>query len=519
MPKARVHRPRLPVGRMPRRRFGRGLGSVQVGAAANLIGALLKYLSAAFLLPLAIAVGYGEPIWPFLIGGAVTFLFGAGLELATRGKEQVGPREGFLVVAATWLLGAGFVSIPYLLSGDPQLSAPIDAYFEAMSGMTTTGASVLTDIPALNQSTAMWRQFSQWIGGMGIIVLAIAILPRLRVGGRPLFASEAPGNEFQSLTRTIRETARVLWILYVALTAIEIAVLATLGWTGVDAQMNLFEAVAHAFTTMPTGGFSTRGRSIEEFETATEWTIIAFMLLAGTNFVLMHAAVRRRVNPLRDEELRTYIALLAAAAGLIFAVLISADLAAGEEAVRHAVFQAVSIMTTTGYANADFAVWSPLALMILLSLMFVGGMALSTAGSMKVVRHLMLEKVLRRELDQTVHPSIVQPIRFNGRAVDEKTIRGLSFFILLYVALFVLGAIAILIESTRAGFDLTPFEAISASATTIGNVGPGFGVLGPMGSFEPFSDLSKAIMIVLMWMGRLELVPVAVLFTSRYWRQ
>ena len=512
------------MGRQRRRQAPRWLAQlrrstlgVDIAAAANLVGALLKYLSLAFLLPVAIALGYGEPVSPFLIGGAVTFAAGAALEFLTRGKERVGPREGFAVVAATWLVGAAFLSLPYFLSGEPQFAAPIDAFFEAMSGMTTTGASVLTDVPALNHSLAMWRQFSQWIGGMGIIVLAIAVLPRLHVGGRQLFASEAPGHEFQSLTVSIRETARVLWILYVGLTLLLVAVLATLGWTGLDRQMNLFEAVAHAFTTMPTGGFSTRARSIEEFGAATQWTIAAFMLLAGTNFILLHRVATRRVNPARDEEFRLYVGILALASVLIFADLAARDLVTGELAVREAVFQAVSMTTTTGFANADFVRWTPLTTMILLALMFVGGMALSTAGSMKVVRHLMLTKVFQRELAQAVHPQLVQPLRFNARVVDEKTLRAVGFFMLLYVALFVLGTIGITVESARAGVEVAPFEAMSAAATTLGNIGPGFGFAGPMGSFEPFSDVSKVIMIVLMWAGRLELIPVVVLFTRRYW--
>lgn len=482
------------------------------------MGALVKYLSLAFLLPIGIALGYGEPVWPFVIAGAATFIAGAGTEYLTRGKERVGPREGFLVVAATWLVATVFVSLPYLLSGEPQFEAPIDALFEAMSGMTTTGASVLTDIPALNHSLAMWRQFSQWIGGMGIIVLAIAILPRLRVGGRQLFGSEAPGHEFQTLTGSIRETARLLWIFYVGLTAAEILILASLGWGGVDGEMGLFDAVAHAFTTMPTGGFSTRGGSIAEFAPATQWVVIVFMLLAGTNFVLLYGIVRRRMNPVGDEEFRVYAGVLAAAAAIMFASLVSAGYAPGEQATREAVFQAVSIATTTGYANADFATWPPVTSIILLSLMFIGGMALSTAGSMKIVRHLLLVKVLQRELHQAVHPELVRPLRFKRAVVDEKTLRAVGFFMLLYVGLFVLGSIVISVESSRAGLDFTPLEAISASATTIGNVGPGFGFLGPMGSFEPFSDASKVTMIALMWMGRLELIPVVVLFTRRYWR-
>ena len=491
---------------------------VDLGASANLVGALIKYLSLAFLLPIGVAVGYREPVWPFVVGGAVAFALGAGLEFLTRGKERVGPREGFLVVAVTWLLGAALVALPYALSTEHQFDSPLDAFFEAMSGMTTTGASILTDVGALNHSLAMWRQFSQWIGGMGIIVLAIAVLPRLRVGGRQLFASEAPGHEFQTLTGSIRETARLMWILYIGLTALEASVLAVLGWTGIDPEMNVFDAVAHAFSTMPTGGFSTRARSIEGFGAASQWTIVAFMFLAGTNFVLLYGVARRRMNPLRDEEFRTYAGVLTVTSLVVFGSLWANNLFGGREAFEQAVFQTVSMATTTGYASADFTGWTPLTSVLLVVAMFVGGMALSTAGSIKIVRHLMLTRVMRRELDQTIHPEIVRPVRFNQRVVDEPTLRALSFFILLYVGLFVLGTIGITIESARAGVEVTPFEAISVAATTIANVGPGFGFAGPMGSFEPFSDLAKGIMIVLMWLGRLELIPIVVLFTRRYWQ-
>ncbi|MBD0291625.1 MAG: TrkH family potassium uptake protein, partial [Thermoleophilia bacterium] len=309
---------------------------VDVGAALNLIGALLTYLSVAFLLPIATALLYGEPVRPFLVGGALAAAAGLAIGRVTKGKEHVGAREGFLVVSATWLLAAGAVAVPFLLSGDPELSRPIDAYFEAMSGMTTTGASILTDIPALNHSMALWRQFSQWIGGMGIIVLAIAVLPRLRIGGRQLFASEAPGHEFQTLSSSIRETARRLWLVYVGLTALEVLVLAVIGWTGADREMNLFEAVAHAFTTMPTGGFSTRARSLEEIAPATQWAVTVFLVLAGTNFALMYAALRRRANPVRDDEFRLYALLLVVATGLLFAELAARGISEGEGAVRSA---------------------------------------------------------------------------------------------------------------------------------------------------------------------------------------
>jgi trk system potassium uptake protein TrkH len=355
---------------------------------------------------------------------------------------------------------------------------------------------------------------------MGIIVLALAILPRLRVGGRQLLESELPGPEIERLAATIRETARRLWGVYIALTAALVVLLWAYAATGVDEDMTFYDAVAHAFTTMPTGGFSPRADSIAAFGAATQWTIVVFMLVAGTNFALLHAAfVRRRSRLLvRDGEFRLYLGIAVVASLAIFAELATEGILEGEAALRHGVFQAVSLMTTTGYASADFTAWTTLAAVGLVGLMFIGGSAGSTGGSIKVVRHLLIGKGLRRELDVAVHPEVVSPIRFSGRAVDEKTLRSVITFVLLYVGAFAAGVLLLTIDAAVENRDVLPFEAIAAAATALGNVGPAFGFAGPFGSFEPFSDFSKAVLIVLMWLGRLELVPVLVLFTRRYWR-
>ncbi len=492
---------------------------VDVGAALNLVAAIVKYASLALLVPTAVAIGYGEPPWPFVLTGAVGVTGGWTLERATRGKEHVGAREGFLVVSLSWLLVGALGALPYLLSGEEQLTRPVDAFFESMSGFTTTGASVVTDVPELSRSLLMWRQFSQWLGGMGIIVLALAVLPRLRVGGRQLFESEAPGPEV-GFTERVRDTARRLWILYVALTLLLIGVLLLLRGAGAERSMGVYDAVAHAFATLPIGGFSTRERGVAEFGPATHWTLALFMFLAGVNFALLFVAlVRRRVAPLlRDQEFRLYVALLAVASLVLAAILASTDVHEGEAAVRHGVFQAVSIMTTTGFASADFAAWGALAAVALVGLMFLGGSAGSTAGSIKVVRHLLIGRMLRRELDQTVHPEVVYPVRLNGRMIDERTLRAVIVFVLLYIGLFAVGALAITVDSALAGADVSPFEAVAASAATLGNVGPSFGSAGPMGSYADFSPFSKLVMIALMWLGRLEIIPIAVLFTKNYWR-
>ncbi len=500
----------------PRRRL-----AIDVFATVNLVGTLVKYLGLGALFPVVVALWYGEPIWPFLAAGAITCGFGFALERMTAGAAvRVGVREGFLVVSATWLLAAGFAALPYLFAGGEQLGHPVDAYFEGMSGFTTTAASVVTDYDALPRSIDIWRAFTQWLGGMGIIVLAIAVLPRLRVGGRQLMESELPGPEIAQLSERIRSTARLLGVLYVGLTTLEALALASLGWLGVDDRMTPFEALSHAFTTMPTGGFSTQANSIEAFSAAAQWIIVVFMILAGANFALMYRGfVRRRPRVfLRDEEFRLYLALAFVASVVLTAQIWGYGIAEGEAAVRSGVFQTVSIMTTTGYASADFALWPALLLLSLFALMFIGGSAGSTGGSIKVVRHLLLGKVLRRELDQTVSPEVVMPVRLNGAPVDERTLRAIASFILLYVGIWAVGGAVLAIDAALSGVDLGTLGALGTSATALGNIGPGFGITGPMGSFAPLGDVSKITLIGLMWVGRLEIVPVVVLFTRHYWR-
>ncbi len=499
----------------------KGRLAVDLPAAVNLVGMLGKYLGLAVLFPTGVALWYDEPIWPFLAAGAITSGFGFALERMTAGAAQrVGVREGFLVVSATLLLSAGFASLPYLFGGGDQLGHPIDAYLEGMSGVTTTGASVVMDYDALPKSIAMWRQFTQWIGGMGIIILAIAVLPRLRVGGRQMMETELPGPEIAQLPERIRQTARMLWVLYIGLTGVLFLTLASLGWIGIDDRMTPYEALAHAFSTMPTGGFSTQANSMEAFSAASQWIIALFMLLAGVNFALMYRGiVRRRPRVfVRDEEFALYLVIVVIASAVLTAQVWGHGLDEGEAAFRAGVFQAISIITTTGYATTDFALWPVLPLLTIFALMWVGGSAGSTTGSIKVVRHLLVGKVLRRELDQTVSPEVVMPIRLNGAAVDERTLRAIAAFILLYVGLWAVGAGVIAIDSAISNVPLGTLDVLAVSASALGNGGPGFGITGPMGSFASLGDVSKITMIGLMWLGRLEIIPVVVLVTRHYWR-
>jgi trk system potassium uptake protein len=494
--------------------------AVDVRAALNVVGTLTKYLGVAPLVPAAVAIGYGERFWPFLVAAAATSGAGWALERATAGGGRVTAREAFLVTAVTWLVAAGFGTIPYLLSGEAQIDGPVDALFESMAGFTTTSSTVLVDVEALDRSLVLWRALTQWIGGMGIIVLALAVLPRLRVGGRQVLEHDMPGPDVEPLTIRIRETAQRLWALYLALTAAEVVVLAVLGWTGIDGRMDLFRAVAQSLATVSTGGFSTEAHSIAAFSAATQWVIVVFMLAAGTNYALTFRAVLRRdarVFP-RDEEFRLYLALLALAAVVLTIDLWRQGIETGEAAIRHGVFQVTSMMTTSGFASADFDTWSTLALMLLVGLLFIGASAGSASGSMKVVRHLLLGKALRRELQQTLHPELVVPVRLNGAVVDERALRAATSFILLYTGVFVVGAILIAVDAARTGLDLAPLDAIAAAATTLATAGPGLGLAGPFGSFEAYGDPAKLVMTALMWVGRLEVIPVLLLFTRHYWR-
>jgi len=507
-----------------RPRAGRGITErrlgVDVRGSVALVGVLSRYLSLAALFPIAVALHYGESIWPFVTAGVGLAAFGSALRVWGGDISHVGAREGFLVVALVWLVAAVYAATPYLVSGEPQLAGPVDALFEGMSGFTTTGATVLTDIEALPRSLLMWRQLTQWLGGMGIIVLALAVLPRLRVGGRQIFESELPGPEVDQLATRIREATTRFSALYLALTALEAGILSLLGWTGLDPEMDTFNAIAHALTTIPTGGFSPQNRSIEPFAIVTQWVILVFMVAGGINFALLfQAIVRRRPRvALRDEELRAYAFALLAAGAILVVEVWTKQPEIGEAAIRAGLFQAASILTTTGYATVDFALWPTLALVTIVGLMFVGASAGSTSGSVKVLRHVLMARILGRELRQAVHPELVAPIRLNRVVIDERTLRAVMSFVLFYIGIFVVGTLVITIDAAYNGPGVTPFEAIGVVAATLGNVGPAVGFAGPFGSYAPLSDVSTVILTALMWIGRIEVIPIVVLLTRSYWR-
>ncbi len=444
---------------------------VDVSGALNLVGALVKYVGPSCLVPATFAVAHAEPVWPFLAAGALVSGFGLGLERLTHGAEAVGVREGYLVISVTWLVVAAYGGLPYVLAGDPQLGRPVDALFEGMSGFTTTGASTATDVSAL-------------------------------------------------LSSRIRDTVRRFGALYVAITATAFVAFAAPGWLGAEHTMSSYQAFAHCLSTMGTGGFSTEPDSIGAFGGLTQWTVIAVMAVAGSNFLLLHRALmqRRPRDAARDEELRAYLAIIIGAAAALTAFVWGNVPQHGEAAVRAAVFEVTSVVTTTGYFTVDYGQWPGVALLTLALLFFVGGCAGSTAGSIKVARHLIIAKLLGREVERTAHPELLRPIRLNGTVVDQQTLLAVISFVLIYVAVFVLGTAALALEAVTRGPGMGALDLVFASASNLANAGVGLGIAGTTGSFAPFGDPSTIVMTALMWLGRLEIVPIVVLLRRSYWR-
>ncbi|ESS03163.1 MAG: Trk-type K+ transport system, membrane component [uncultured archaeon A07HR67] len=498
-------------------------------ASVGLLGVGIKYLAVTMLVPLVVAIVYREDIWVFLL--SIVLVAGIGLAVERVDPDpDLGPREALLFVSLAWLAAAAIGTIPYLLAGYGTASTvanPVNALFESMSGFTTTGATVLGEISTDRHSHAllMWRQLTQWLGGMGIIVLMIAILPEVAVNGAQLMESEAPGPELQKLTPKIAETARALWLIYFGFTVLYVAILYGLHLAELAPNMNLYNAVAHGFTTLPTGGFSPQADSIAAFSAVVQWVVIPFMVIAGVNFALFWHVLRGEAElMIENAEFRAYAGALAVVTAVLAVLLFrgaapaielgGATQGVTENSLRQAAFQIGSLLNSTGYATADFAQWDTNAQMLLMFAMFIGGSAGSTGGGVKIVRWLIVAKAIRRELFTTAHPNVVQPVRLSGSIVDEDAIRGILVFTVLYVVLFMISAVFISLDTARIGIQLTTLESMSASLATIGNIGPGFGRLGPFGNYEFFSDASKLLMVFLMWVGRLEIVPVLAVFIS-----
>ncbi|GCF12349.1 potassium transporter TrkH [Haloarcula mannanilytica] len=497
-------------------------------------GTVLKYLAVTMLVPLAISLLYGEDIVTFLVSIAVTVSIGLTLERLSPDPD-LGPREALLFVALSWGAVAVVGAIPYMIAGwgtESALGHPVHALFESMSGFTTTGATVTDEISFARHSHALllWRQLTQWLGGMGIIVLMVAILPEAAVNGAQLIESEAPGPELQKLTPKIAETARLLWLFYLGFTVLLVLILLVLGQTSLAPNMNAYNAVAHGFSTLPTGGFSPQAESIAAFSPAIQWVIIPFMLVAGTNFALFYLLLQNDYAAfLQDRELQAYLGANAGVAVILWGLLFTGSApplelggvtqGALENSLRQATFQVASLLNSTGYATSNFAQWGNTAKGVLLFAMFIGGSAGSTGGGIKIVRWLVVFKGIRRQLFTTAHPSAVKPVRLGGQVIDENAVTAIYGFTLVYLLTLGVATVVLLLDAGRVGLELTVFEAMSASLATIGNIGPGFGFLGPFGSYTDFPHTSKLLMIFLMWLGRLEIIPVLVIFTGAFWNE
>ena len=478
---------------------------------ANVVGGLIIITGALMALSIPISFFFdGTDLFSLCVSSASTIGVGVLLKILTRNNknDEVKKRDGYLIVALGWLSMTLFGSLPYVFSGSiPHYS---DAFFETISGLTTTGATILEDIEAMPKGILFWRSMTQWIGGMGIIVLTIAILPLLGVGGMELFASEAPGPTKDKIHPRIKETAKRLWIIYFSLTVLQCILLMFAG-------MDFYDAINHSLTTMSTGGFSTKQASVAHFDTPIiQYIIIVFMFIAGTNFTLLYFGVKLKFKKFwENDEFKWYLGAVAALTFIIVGVLYLHNLqdSSFEENFRSVLFQVVSVITTTGYATTDFTTWGSFVTFIFFLLLFTGASAGSTSGGMKLVRIILLMKNGFLEFKRRLHPNAIVPVTLNRQSVPPKIIYNLLAFVFFYLFMFVTGSIVM----TFLGVDF--MEALSAVATSIGNVGPGIGKLGPSYTFYHLPDAAKWVLAFLMLLGRLELFTITILFTPYFWRR
>lgn len=474
----------------------------------SILGLLLTINGLAMLLALPFSVYYGEDWRPLLYSAAITVFAGlpVWLILSKNTNRELKRRDGYLIVSFGWITMSFFGALPYLLSGAiPDLT---NAFFETMSGFTTTGATILTDIEAVPKGILFWRSLTQWIGGMGIIVLAVAILPILGIGGMQLFIAEAPGISPDKLKPRIKDTAKRLWIIYVGLTVLE-AILLMFG------GMTFFDAINHSLTTLATGGFSVKGASIAHYGSAyIQYVIIIFMILGGISFTLTYFMIKRQFHKVfSNEEFVVFLLFLAVTTILVTGFVHAASSQTLELSFRETLFQVVSIVTTTGYVTEDYTSWTPLLTMVFFALMFIGGSAGSTAGGIKIVRHIILFKNSFLEMKRQLHPSAIIPVRLNGKAINQEITFNVLAFIIIYFLIFALGSIVM----AWVGLDYE--SALGSVAASLGNVGPAIGSVGPSNNFNHIPGIGKWVLSLLMLLGRLELFTLLILFTPYFWRQ
>jgi trk system potassium uptake protein TrkH len=482
----------------------------------HFLGLLLLFNGGFMLLSALVSLIYKDGVtFQIFLAGIITLLVGVvSMVFTRRHKKEINKREGYIVVSFGWVIMSLSGTLPYVL---PSFT---NAFFETMSGYTTTGASILNDIEAVPKGILFWRSLTHWIGGMGIIVLAIAILPLLGIGGMQLFAAEAPGPSADKLHPRITDTAKRLWLIYFGYTAAETLLLSVAG-------MSFFDAINHSLCTLSTGGFSTKNASIAYWngQPLIQYIIILFMFLAGTNFVLSYFAFKGRIQKvIHDEEFKLYFKFIAIFT-IIAAVIIyfRADISKSsivhpmvwgeaESAFRHGLFQVLSVITTTGFVTADYTLWTPFLVVLFFGLMFLGGSAGSTSGGVKVVRHLILIKNSFLEFKRTLHPNAIIPVRYNNKAINRFIVFNVLAFFILYMLSFIIGALVFSM------FEIDFKSAIGLSASTLGNVGPALGDFGPVNNYAALPPLAQWWACFLMLIGRLELFTVLILFTPFFWR-
>lgn len=471
------------------------------------IGWLFLFLGLSMIPSMVWSYYFDESVFPFLKAILISIALGGFLILLGEKGEEFTPKEGFGVVAFGWLGCAALGALPYYFSGF--FNQYVDCFFEAMSGFTTTGASILKDIEALPKGILFWRDFTHWLGGMGIIVLSLAILPALGVGGMYLFKAEVPGPVAEKIKPRVKETAKILWEVYFIISAAE-AVLLYLG------GMSLYEALCHTFGTVATGGFSPFNRSIGYYNNVYfETVIIVFMFIAGANFALHYRALKGDFKGfIRDDEFKFYVSLIGVSIAITTVFLyVSGSYNSIWKSLRYASFQVVSILTTTGYVTADYSLWPPFVQYLLLVLMFVGGCAGSTGGAMKHVRILILLKAFKRELYRLVHPEAVISIKLNGKALHSNMVESVLSFFTIYMLIFVLASLVI----ASMGYDMV--TSMASVAATLGNIGPGLGRVGPVENYAFFNPFAKWLLSFCMVAGRLELYAILLIFLPETYRR
>lgn len=476
----------------------------------RVLAVLLLIVSVFLILPVIVALLYGEDsiIWSFLAPMALVWVVCIPTILLTgrSGGQNISTKGGYLLVSSGWILSAAFGALPFFLSGS--IPSYTDAFFETMSGFTTTGASILTNIQALPKAMLFWRSLTHWLGGMGIVVLTVAIFPLLGIGGLQLVKAEVPGPTVDKIAPKITQSAKILWLIYVIMTVVEIVLLMAGG-------MNLFNAATNTFGTVATGGFSPKNQSIAAYHSGyVDWVITVFMMLAGTNFLLYYRAVIGDLRSIwKNSELRSYLGIFVIATLLITFTLDGHVYHTFGTSLRYAGFQAASILTTTGFTTADYARWPVFAQVVLFVLMFIGGSTGSTGGGIKVARIVILLKQSLNEMKYLLHPRGIFAMRMSGVTLRKDLLYTVSGFVSLYV--FMLLMTTVVVASGGNGI----LTSLSAALATLGNIGPGFGAVGPVSNYAHLHTYVKWFLSFAMVAGRLEIYTVLIIFTSTFWRR